>query len=325
MEVLVTGANGLLGSHVVAELIKRNYKVRALVRPDSNLTALNGLPVNLFKGQLSLKADVELAVSGCSHVIHVAAMAVQKPTRLEAFRKINIGSTRFITEACKKSGVRRMVFVSTANCFRNGTKANPGREDGDFPSWMKKSGYAFSKYIAQQLVLEEVRKGELNAVVVNPTFILGKDTKPDGGKIFSFIRNKRIAFYPAGGKNFVDACAAAQGVVNAMEKGREGEAYLLAGENLSYRRFFKIVKKHTGQSTLLIPLPCFLLKLAGRAGDFCEKVLNKPVSLTHVNARMLCLKNYYTPAKAIKELDFPFVPARQSIVETLNWVAAQKQ
>jgi dihydroflavonol-4-reductase len=324
MEVLVTGANGLLGSHIVAELIKRNYKVRALIRPGSNLTALNNLPVNFYKGQLSLKADIEMAVSGCSHVIHVAAMAVQKPTRLEAFRKINIESTQFITEACKKSGVRRMVFVSTANCFKNGSKSKPGTEKGSFPPWMKKSGYAYSKYLAQQLVLEETKKGMLNAVVVNPTFILGSDPKPDGGKIFSFVLNKSIAFYPVGGKNFVNAGAAATGVVNAMEKGRNGESYLLAGENLSYRQFFKIVINYTGQSTLLVPVPCFLLKMAGRAGDFCETMLKKPVMLTHVNARMLCLKNYYTSAKAIQELDFPVVPARQSIEETLKWFATQK-
>lgn len=325
MEVLVTGANGLLGSYVVSELIKRKYKVRVIVRPGSNLTSLNGLPVNVFKGQLTIKADVEMAVSGCSHVIHAAAMTVQKPTQLEAFRKINIDSTLFITEASKNSGIRRLVFVSTANCFRNGSKSNPGTEKGDFPQWMKKSGYAYSKYLAQQLVLEKVKKGDLNAVVVNPTFIIGKDAKPGGGKIFRFVLNKRVSFFPAGGKNFVDAGAAATGIVNALEKGRDGESYLLAGENLSYRQFFTIVKSHTRQSTLLIPVPCFLLRLAGRAGDFCEKVLKKPVQLTSVNARMLCLKNYYTPAKAIKELDFPVVPVRQSIEETLNWFAGQKK
>lgn len=323
MEVLVTGANGLLGSHIVTELIKRNYPVRVLVRPESNLTLLSGLPVKVIVGQLSHQPDIERAVSGCSHVIHTAAMAVHKPTRLEAFRKINIDSTRFITEACIKSGINRMVYVSTANCFKNGTLKNPGTEKGLFPEWMKKSGYAYSKYLAQQLVLKEVKRGKLNAVVVNPTFIIGKDTKPDGGKIFKFILNKHIVFCPTGGKNFIDARAAAVGVVNAMKKGRKGEAYLLAGENLSYRQFFKIVKHYTQQSAIIVPIPCFMLKLAGKVGDFSERILNKPVPLTHVNARMLCLGNYFTPAKAIKELDLPVVPAKQSIVETLKWFDEQ--
>ncbi len=322
--VLVTGANGLLGSYVVKELLARYYKVRVMVRPESNLAALKGLPVEYFMGQLTLQKDVEKAVAGCAHVIHVAALAIHKPTRLDAFRKINIDSTRYITEACKKSGVERMVYVSTANCFENGSKSDPGTEKGLFPGWMKKSGYAYSKYLAQQLVLDQVRAGNFNAVVVNPTFIIGKDVKPGGGKIFDFVLNRKIAFHPPGGKNFVDAGAAATGVVSAMEKGRRGESYLLAGENLSYRQFYKIVTGYTGRSPLMIPIPCFILKLIGRAGDFSERFLNKPVQLTYVNARMLCLGNYYTPAKAVRELDFPVVPAKESILETLRWFKEQK-
>ncbi len=319
MPVLVTGANGLLGSHIVAELVKRDYKVRVLVRPQSNLSALKELPVELFFGQLSRQEDVEKAVSGCSHVVHSAALAFHKPTHLEAFRQINVDSTRYITEACIKLGVQRLVHVSTANCYVNGSKSRPGTEEGYFPEWMKKSGYAYSKYLAHQMVLEQARQGRLDAVVVSPTFIVGKDVKPEGGRIFNLVLNKKVAFHPTGGKNFVDAGAAATGVVNALEKGKKGESYLLAGENLSYRQFYKLVKEFTGQQTLMIPVPCFLLRLAGKAGDFSERVLKKPVDLTYVNARMLCLGNYYTPAKAVREIDLPVVPVKESVEKTLKW------
>lgn len=322
--VLVTGANGLLGSHIVRELIKRNYKVRVFVRPGSNMTALDGLSVDFFKGQVTLKKDVEKAVEGCSHVIHAAAMAIHKPTNLEAFRKVNIDSTHLIAEACKNSGVERLVHVSTANCFKNGSKSNPGTEKSLFPLWMKNSGYVYSKYLAQQLVLDQVRAEKLDAVIVNPTFIIGKDVKPEGGKIFNYVLNRKIAFYPTGGKNFVDAGAAAAGVVSALEKGRKGESYLLAGENMSYRQFYKIVTGFTGQNPLMIPVPCFLLKLIGRAGDFFERVLKKPVQLTYVNARMLCLDNFFTPAKAVKDLDLPVVPVKEAVGKTLIWFRENK-
>lgn len=322
MKVLVTGANGLLGSHVVNELVKRKYKVRVLVRPESDLTVLSGLDVERVFGQLTSRQDVDKAVDGCYFVIHSAARAMHIPTRLDAFREVNIGSTRYIVDACLKFGVKRLVFVSTANCFRNGSLSSPGTETGEFPVWLKKSGYAYSKYLAQELVLESVKNSRLNAVVVNPTFIIGKDLKPDGGRIFSFILNRDIAFYPSGGKNFVDAGAAATGVVNALERGRSGECYLLAGENLSYRQFFKIVSVSSGHKPLLIPVPCFLLKMAGRVGDFIEKVIGKPVALTHVNARMLCLDNYYSPAKAVQELNLPVIPAKESIEVAARWFAA---
>jgi dihydroflavonol-4-reductase len=324
MKVLVTGANGLLGSHIVHELIRRKYSVRVIVRPASNHSALKGLQIEKYIGQVTIRKDVDKAVKGCDFVIHAAALAVHKPTKLEAFRKVNIDSTHYITEACEKNRVNRLVYVSTANCFVNGPKSNPGTEKGHFPDWMKNSGYAYSKFLAQQMVLEKVQNNKLDAVVVNPTFIIGKDVKPEGGKIFSFILNRRIIFHPPGGKNFVDAGAAAAATINAMEKGKTGECYLIAGENLSYREFFKMVLKYTGQHSLLIPVPCIFLKLAGIIGDFKERVLNKPVQLTYVNARMLCLNNYYTPAKAIREIDLSLVPAQEAIISTLKWFEQHK-
>lgn len=319
MKVLVTGATGLLGSHVVNELLKRRYQVRVLVRENSNREALSGLKVEYVVGQLTCRKDIDMAVSTCRYVIHSAARAIHVPTRLDAFREVNCVSTQYITEACIREGVERLVYVSTSNCFPNGSLKEPGSETGSFPTWLKRSGYAYSKYLAQQLVLDSVKERNLNAVVVNPTFIIGRDLKPDGGKIFSFILNKYIAFHPVGGKNFVYAGAAATGVVNALEMGRAGECYLLAGENLSYRQFYKIVTAWSGRKALLIPVPCFILKLLGRVGDFLEKVLNLPVQLTYVNARMLCLKNYYTPDKAIKELALPVIPAKDSIEAALHW------
>ena len=301
------------------ELVNRDYKVRVLVRPKSNLSALESWNVEIVKGKLTDKKDIMRAVSGCRYVIHSAALAIHKPTRLEAFKKVNIGSTLDIIDACRQQGVDRLVYVSTANCFASGTRAEPGTEDNQFPSWMKSSGYAYSKMLAQQQVLDEVKKGGLDAVVVNPTFIIGRDIKPDGGKIFNFIWNKRVAFYPMGGKNFIDAKAAAVGVVNSMEKGRIGDCYLLAGEYLSYRQFYRIVVGYTGQNTIMLPMPCFLLKLAGVAGNFFEKVLKKPVQLTLVNARMLCIKSFYSPDKAIRELDLPIVPAKEAIETALEW------
>jgi dihydroflavonol-4-reductase len=320
MKILVTGANGLLGAHVVRELLNKKFLVRVLVRPESNLRALEGLKIEVFKGQVTQKEDVKKAVEGCSYVIHAAARAAHKPTSLEAFSNINIDSARHVAEACKIEGVKRLVFISTANCFGNGSKLNPGTEKHPFLPWMKYSGYAYSKFLAQQLILEESRAGLIDAVVVNPTFIIGaNDVKPGSSKIFSFILKKRIAFFPTGGKNFVDAGAVATGVVNAMEKGKNGECYLLAGENLSYRDFFRLTANIAGQRSFLIPVPCFFLKLLGYAGNFSEKVLKKPVQLTRVNARMLCMENYYTAKKAEYELNFPFVPVETAIRKTLQW------
>lgn len=325
MKVLITGANGLLGSHVTQVLLKKKYEVRAVVRKGSNLQSLNGLSVELFEARITDEIAMETAVAGCDFVIHVAAQTSQTPSDVEAFRKVNIDSTRFLIKACKKVGIKRFVFVSSANCFGNGSKEFPGNEQSEFLPWLKKSGYAYSKYLAQQMVLQEVGRNGLDAVVVNPTFIIGaNDVKPSSGQIFAHILNKKLVFYPPGGKNFVDAEIAAFGVVSAMEKGRKGECYLLAGENYSYLEFFKKAKEINKQKTIFIPIPKWILMLAGSIGDLFEKSFYFPVQLTKSNARMLCLGNYFSPEKAIKQLDFKIVPANESIEKAILWFKSNR-
>ncbi len=319
-KVLVTGANGLLGSHVARELLLKKYAVRALVRRNSDTRALEGLGIEYFTGELTLPKDISNAVKGCDYVIHVAARTSQSPSSLKHYEKPNIGSTKSIVEACKKHGVKRMVYVSSANCFGNGTKENPGNENAPFMPWLKHSGYAYSKYLAQQVVLGETKNNGFNAVVVSPAFIIGeRDFKPSSGKIFGHVLNKRIAFYPCGGKNFAGAQMAAQGVVNAMEKGKTGECYLLAGENLSYLEFFKMIRKATKQKTLFVPVPSLLLLFAGFWGSVLEKAFGTTTQLTLTNARMLCSQNYYTPQKAVSEIGLRTIPLYKSVEKAILW------
>mgnify|MGYP006308425637 CR=1 FL=1 len=194
-KVLVTGANGLLGSHIVRELLKRGYIVKVLVRKGSNLRALGGLDIDFFYGQMTEKHAVFSAAEGCEFMIHCAAKTSPKPSDLEAFKTANIKSTEHCIEAAKKYRLKRFVFVSTANTLGNGTKENPGNEEKPFMGWLKKSGYAYSKLIAQEMVLDETKNSDLDAVVVNPTFIIGEnDVKPGSGQIFSHIVDKPVAF-----------------------------------------------------------------------------------------------------------------------------------
>lgn len=239
-KVLVTGANGLLGSHVVRQLLGEGYKVCAMIRKGSNLKALEGLDCDFFEGRVTEKNDVENAVRKCDFVVHTAARTTQSPSAPDVYLKVNVESTIHIVNASVKFGIKRLVYVSTANCFGNGTKTSPGNEQMPFLPWLKNSGYAYSKWLAQQFVLDEAKKNKLDVVVVNPTFMIGEnDVRPSSGEIFGHVLKKRVVFYPPGGKNFVDATFAAKGVVGALEKGRTGECYLLTGENLSYLEFLK--------------------------------------------------------------------------------------
>ena len=319
-KVLVTGANGLLGANVVRQLDLLGYRAKVMVRKGSNSLSLEGAEYELFEGEIINQEDVYRAVSDCDYVIHSAASTAQTSANVEAFRETNIDATSLIIEACKLFNIKRFVFVSTANCYTNGSIENPGNETSGFMPWLKGSGYAFSKYLAQQEVLFNVKKHAFPAIVVNPTFLIGPyDAKPSSGKLLLHGYNNRIVFYPPGGKSFVDVEHAANAICQALTKGRIGESYLLAGKNMTYKDFFRIVEKHSGKRKILIQIPYSLLTTLGSISGFVGKVFSLSLPLNTVNARLLSLDNYFSNKKAVLELGLEETDTDLSVSNSIDW------
>lgn len=319
MKVLVTGANGLLASNLVRELLHSGYEVRGMVRESCNLLSLKKVDVELFKGEITNPTDVRKAFAGCEVVVHAAANTSQWPTNYEAYKKINVDATRLILDEAIRRNVERFIFVGSANAFDPGPKEAPGTEDSSF-SPKGKSGYMMSKQVAQNLILGEFHRSGLPALVVNPTFMLGKyDAKPSSGQIILMAHQKSLMAYPSGGKNFVHVADAARGIANAISMGTPGECYLLAGKNLSYREFFEKLRLVYGYPQRLARIPRAAIRLAGNLGSLYETLSGKPAKLNSVNARLLCTDNYYSPDKAIRELNMPQTPVSQAIEDALEW------
>lgn len=324
-KVLVTGANGLLGSNVVYQLAYQGYKVVAIVRKNSNRLALKGIPCEIIECNLTNVLDLEKAMTGCDYVVHCAANTQQKPNKLEAFKKINIDATSILIQLSKLHKIKRFIFVSTANCFTNGTIKNPGNESKGFMPWLKKSGYAYSKYLAQKMVLDEVKEYNFPAIVVAPTFIIGpRDAKISSGKLLMHAINKRIVFYPPGGKSIIDVEYAAEAIVNSLHLGSIGESYLLSGENLTYKELFKKISIHSNKKALLIQLPQWFLITLAHLCSFIENVFYLPLSLNVTNQRLLCLNNYFSNKKAVEQLGLKKTNSDTAIAKAVNWFKENK-
>jgi dihydroflavonol-4-reductase len=320
MNVLITGANGLLGANIVRELISRGSDVHALLRPGSDRTGLNGLTYKEVPGDILDTECLDRAVSGCDVVIHAAADTRQWPTGFSHYEAVNITGTKNVVNACRTHGVKRIIYVSTANAFGNGTKEDPGTELSEFSAFRYNSGYMISKYIAQQWVLAEVERHHLPLVVVNPTFMLGPyDAKPSSGKIILMGLGKKVHVCPPGGKNFIHVGDAATAVCNAITMGVPGECYLLAHENLSYREFFEKLDRVTGQKSVSVTLPAPVIRAAGLAGSFVAGVTGRGSALNNVNARLLLMDNYYSGRKAVEALAMPQTPVETAIADALSW------
>jgi dihydroflavonol-4-reductase len=326
MKTLVTGANGLLGSNLVRELLKRGHQVRVLVRRGADLRTLHGLKVEYFFGDLLDEQNLVEACRGCDFVIHSGGKTAGSQTKFSDFAGINIKGTQNIVRAAEIAGVRRMVHVSSCCVFGGGTMENPGTELSEFTGFRFNSGYINSKYLAQQWVLSEVEKTGFPVVIVNPTLMIGPfDARPSSGEIILRALKQQFQLCPVGGKNFIDVRDAAIATCNALTIGIPGECYLLASDNLTFSGFFEKVNRIYGRSGMRILIPGGILKCAGLIGNIFQAMTNQDIALNLVNTRQLANESYFSGKKAVRVLGLPQRPVDTAIRDAIAWFVANKR
>ncbi|QJD77425.1 NAD-dependent epimerase/dehydratase family protein [Spirosoma rhododendri] len=318
--VLLTGANGFLGSHLTRELLRRGYAVRAFVRSRTNSPTLANLPIELVEGDI-LDADaLDRAATGCDAVIHAAALAQVNPARSPALWAVNQTGTANVIRAVQQAGVGRLVYVGTANVFGFGTLDLPGDETTLFAGHRYGSDYIDSKRAATLLVEQAVRETGLPAVLVHPTFMLGSlDAKPTSGQLLLELYRGRLIGYPAGGKNYVHVQDVATATVNALTQGRIGESYILGHQNLSYRDAFRLMAERMNVQPPRLSLPPALARLYGYGCDAWTRLTGRPAP---VNSAMVAVANdghYFQSRKAIAELGLTQTPIETAIDEAFDW------
>lgn len=320
MKILVTGGSGLLGSNVARELYKAGEDVKLFLRPSSDHRGVADLPCEIIYGDISSYEQVAKAVKECDAIVHAASTTSILPMDFKFYETTNVKGTENIVRAALKYENKRLIYVSTANTFGPGTKANPGTELSEFSLFNYNSGYINSKYIAQQYILEAVEKHGLDAVVVNPTFIIGPyDVKPSSGKLLLYGLQNKVVWCPPGGKNFVHVRDVAQGIYQVLQKGVKGHCYLLAGENLSYKEFFTLLGQVAGKKRRIVELPESLIYGAGVAADFWSAISKRKIEMNKTNLKLACLENYYCGNKAKRTFSLKSTPIREGIEEAVKW------
>ena len=320
MHVLVTGADGVLGSNLVRILLERGLEITTLIEEGKKPLTLESLPIKRVYGNVLITSDVEKAVREADVVIHCAASTSVWPARSETVNKVNVEGTNNIIEACLQFGVQRLIYVGTANSFGFGSSNQPGKEGDAYKSGKYGLDYMDSKRIAQELVMDAVKHKGLPAVVVNPTFMIGPfDSKPSSGAMILALINGRIPGYTAGGKNYINVKDAAVGIANAIDRGTIGECYILGNENLTFKAMFEKVGKVLGCRTPRIKFPGFLIKLYGKANAMLAQVFRFHPSLTYELASISCEEHYYSAEKAVKELGLPQTPLEKGIKDCYDW------
>lgn len=323
-KVLLTGATGFLGFNIAKVLSEQNFRLTVSVRSQKNINFLEKLNCEILEGNLEDEDFVDQLVAGKDFVIHCASYTEQFDSKFENYQKANFLTTTRLVESSKKAKIKRFVLVSTANCFTCGTMEVPGSEDSGFMEFLKNSHYALSKFQAQDLILREFRENKFPAIVVAPTFLVGEyDRKPSSGKLMLYVLKNRILFYPSkGGKSFVDVSIAAKATVSALFKGNLGQTYLLAGENQSYKSYFKEVLSNSELESkkYFIPIPYVLIRVLMK---ILKIYPTKSSRLWISNLQLLFSENYFTNKKAMNELGMESTDLKKSIVNSLSWFRSQ--
>ncbi|MCK4701245.1 MAG: NAD-dependent epimerase/dehydratase family protein, partial [Bacteroidales bacterium] len=320
MEVLVTGSDGLLGTHIVRELLRRDYNVRAFLQPGREVNTLENLPVEKVFGDLLNPEDVNRAADGCDYIIHTAANTSLWPARSEIVRKVNIEGTLNIIQTALQNKVKRLIYVGTANSFGFGTKENPGDETKPFKAKKYGLDYIDSKYEAQQIVLNYVNKNGLNAIILNPTFMVGPyDSKPGSGALILGLYNGKVPGYTKGGRNFLHVKDAAFAICNALDRGEIGECYILGNENLTYGEFNSLVGKQLNIKSPKLFIPKSFILLFGLISQFISLITGKAPNLSYPLARISVDTHFFNPEKARRELGLAQTPVSEAIIEAFEW------
>lgn len=312
-KVFITGITGLLGTNLTNELLKQGYQLTAIVRDKSKYIGQKN--DNLLLLEFGLFDDYDNYLNEVDIVIHIAAETATNLFRYKDYEKVNYDATIKLFEKAIKFKVSKFIFISTANTIGYGELL--GVESAKLKKPFDKLLYAQSKVEAEKYLLS--RKSNTEVKILNPTFMIGPyDSKPSSGKIILMGMNKKIVFYPPGGKNFVPVKDVVSAIISSFDKGKAREKYIIAGENLSYRDFFYKLNQLMEQKAILVPIPKMVLLFAGLTGS-CLRILGIKTSLSTTNMRIICVKNYYNNKKSVDELEMRYSSLNESVAESIAY------
>lgn len=326
MRVLVTGANGCVGSHIVRVLLQQGHEVRALVREGSARASLAGLPVQFVSGDITVPETLGSAMAGCAEVYHTAACLSTWQHDRDTLWQVNVQGTRHVIAACQAARVSKLIFTSTAATLGFSADAADARDEraqGQFDP--HHFPYQASKQEAEQLIKAAAARG-LWSVILAPSLIFGAwENSAHGKQLLRLAKRGRLLAYPLGGIAAVCAEDVALAHVRAARMGRSGEKYIVSGENLPFRDLFRLVNRVVGQRGPYVPVPAPVLAPVVKLSERLARLTGRPPLLQQARYEGLVRYQYVSDHKARQELDHEPHLVEHGVRALADWMTATGQ
>lgn len=333
---LVTGATGLVGSHIVERLAQEGWSVRALVRDQRAAAWLRELGAeDLARGDVLDAGSLGAAARGCDAIFHTAAAITPSAGGWEAYRSLNIDGTAAIIGASRESGARLLHLSSVAVYgpharFRpDGERTTEATPLSPLP---ERAFYARSKRESEQLVLGAHAGGEIWATAIRPDVIYGRRDRQFVPRFGRMLTTLHLMPLPGGGRNtlaIVHASNVADGAYRAATSELAGgKAYNIANEgDVTFAEFVKLAARGLGTRVLAPSVPMALLQGALVAAQRVSRALHLPGAgvLQHATLGFVGRDNPFSSDLARRELGWtPVVDPREAIVDAFRWWLAHR-
>jgi nucleoside-diphosphate-sugar epimerase len=325
-KVLVTGAGGLLGGHLIHSLLTRGDTVRALLLPGEDSIELEKEGVEIYRGDIRCPESLVQPVSGMENIYHLAGMMGQwRP--YQDYYDVNVLGTENVCKAALTAGVSRLVHTSSWTVYGMNV---PYIAHEDSPFKPLTEPYALTKAEGDKLVQRYIKKNQLPAVIIRPDTFIGPGDRVHFGRMADRLRAGR-AIVVGPGRNRLPFCYVSdivQGIVLAGdEKAAVGQAYNIGHDQLmTQEQLWRAIAEAVGAKPPAIHVPYYPLFWASAIMEkaaVLARARNKPL-ITRLGAKLFGTESRHSIEKARRELNFsPCVSMAKGVRLTADWYLHQ--
>ena len=277
---LITGSSGHVGSNLIRELTKQNYKIRC-IDFDGDHRAYEGFDVEIIKGDITQKDSLEPIFKDVEIVFHTAALINLDRRYRDQIRLVNVSGTENVCQASLNAGVKKLIHFSSVDAFYRFPIEEPLLEDRKLINAPNAVPYDLSKADGQKIVIDYCQQG-LDASIIHPTSIVGPNDFKPGLPMQEMVNlaNGKRKVLPNWGYNFVDVRDLCTTAISAVSKGETGQNYIVGGDYHMYSYIAELMEEQLGRTVLLGTIPNFVSYL-GLPYEYIKSLITrKPRVLT---------------------------------------------